>query len=436
MHTFETLLLSVILLVIPLYPKFPLLGVSGSFVSIRLEDFVIAAVFGIFLIGSLKRRFSDFFHPIPRAILLYLTIGLVSAFTGIFLTKTASLNLGILHTVRRFEYLALFFVGFSAIKHIQNLHFITRVILVVSLLVALFGLGQQYLGFPVISTTNSEFSKGLALQLGPGARINSTFAGHYDLAAFTVFPLLFLIALLPVSRHRIALLGMCAPIYWTMLLSASRITFASFFASAGLLILAMRKPLWLLPLGVLAVSGFLASPQLRGRYLELITNHLRITYVQPVSAQEPATDSGSREVRDMPDALKPPEVAEDRSFNIRLKAEWPKAVRAITKNPVVGTGYSSVGLAVDNDYLRIAAETGLLGLAAFLLIFIRFFKTTLPFIITYKPSLQSAYVLAVTASVASLLMGALFIDIFSASKIAIFTWAMVGSAEKAKQLKI
>ena len=36
-------LVAVILLVTPLYPKFPFVNVPGTFVSIRVEDFVIAA---------------------------------------------------------------------------------------------------------------------------------------------------------------------------------------------------------------------------------------------------------------------------------------------------------------------------------------------------------------------------------------------------------
>src|SRR3989337_3998011 len=98
--------------------------------------------------------------------------------------------------------MSLFFVGYAWLKGLKQVNFLVRVVLMTSLLVAVYGLGQQFFGFPVVTTTNSEFSKGLALTLGQGARINSTFAGHYDLAAFSVFPLLLILSLLPVSRHK------------------------------------------------------------------------------------------------------------------------------------------------------------------------------------------------------------------------------------------
>lgn len=432
MQKFSFILIVLALLFIPLYPKFPLLGVAGTFVSVRLDDFIVVLLVAILGITVLKNRLSDLKPPVSRAVLLYLFVGAVAAFSGIFLTRTASMNLGLLHFFRRLEYFSLFFAGYTFFKSVTDLPKVIRVILLTSFLVAIYGLGQQFLGFPVITTTNSEFAKGLALTLGAGARINSTFAGHYDLAAFSVFPLLLILSLLPVSRHKPALIGIGFLVYWTMLLSASRITFASLIISSSLLVVLIRKKLWLIPLFVLAVSGFLASPQLRGRYLELITSHIRLSYsyiVPSVSAQEIPE---SKDINVVPDALKPPEVVEDRSFNIRLKAEWPAALRSFYKNPVLGTGYSSIGLASDNDYLRALAETGILGLSAFMLIFLRFFKSSWPVIKKYQPSLSSSFIISVSCFMVSLLLNAVFIDVFEASKIAIFFWLVVGIAEKTK----
>ena len=62
-------------------------------------------------------------------------------------------------------------------------------------------------------------------------------------------------------------------------------------------------------------------------------------------------------------------VFEDRSVSIRLNVEWPRAIRAFSKNPLLGTGYSSITLATDNDFLRLLGEVGLVGALAFFLIF-------------------------------------------------------------------
>lgn len=426
-------LVALVLIFIPIYPKFPLASVSGSFVAIRLEDFVIAAVSGVWLltrIGSWRRLASG---PLHRAILLYLAIGAIGLFCGVFLTKTATLTQGLLHWLRRVEYLAMFFVSFDLLKSVSQLHFLTRSVILAALIVSLYGLGQQYLGFPVISTTNSEFAKGLALTLGPGARINSTFAGHYDLAAYSVFPLLLIVGLLMTdSKFKPLLAAVGLLIYWTMLLSASRVTFAAFFLTAGLFILVMRRFVWLVPLAVVAVVSILATPQLLGRYREFVLYHL-FSAVPAVQAQD-LTNARPAVDEELPDALKPPAIPEDRSLNIRLNAEWPRAVRSVLKNPVLGTGYSSVGLATDNDYLRSLAETGILGFLAFGLIILRFLKSSLKFLLSPPRRFEHVFIVAVTFGLVGLLLNAVFIDVFEASKIAIITWMLLGLAEKTKVL--
>ncbi len=432
MPAFKKHLVPLLLILIPLYPKFPLFGVSETFVSIRLEDLVVAAIVLIYFIGIIRRKTRILANPLTRSILLFWFIGFVASFSGIFVTKTSSLNLGILHAFRRVEYMSLFLVAYDWLSDIKQLGYYVRTIILVGTLVAIYGLGQQFFHFPVISTTNSEFAKGLALTLGPGARINSTFAGHYDLAAYCLLPLLLIIAFLPISRHRLILLLSGGLIYWAMLLSASRITFAAFILSSSLLVILIRKKIWLIPLMILSLAGFMLSPQLRGRYIDLITNHLKLTYVSPAFAQEEATQPASIAVDQVPDALKAPAVAEDRSFNIRLQAEWPRAIRAFVKNPLIGSGYSAIGLAVDNEYLRTLAETGLIGLAAFALIILRYVKTTLPFVTNFSPGPTSAFILASSCFLVSLLLGGLFIDVFTASKIAMVLWSIIGLAEKSK----
>lgn len=405
---------------VALYPKFPLLGIGGSFVAVRLEDFLVALVVGIYLVFNFKNLITDAQKPIHRAIILYWLVSAVSTFAGIFLTKTVDPKLGLLHFGRRIEYMSMFWVGYWAFDNLSQLPMLIRAVLVTAFAVAIFGLGQQFLGWPVISTNNSEFAKGLTLSLGPGARINSTFAGHYDLAAFCLFPLLLIIWLATSEttkkRWLLALVGV--PLYWAMLLSASRITFAAFIATAFLLIVVFRKWRWLIVLFIVSVLSVFLSPQLAGRYRELIITRFNQISLIPVAY--------AQDVRDVPDALKPTEVIEDRSLNIRLKASWPKAIRAMSKNPLLGTGFSSVGLAIDNDYLRQLAETGILGTLALALIYIRLAKSWL--------FSKNKFTWVMSCITVGLLANAVFIDIFEASKIAIVFWLLAGATQKIKEL--
>ncbi len=417
-------LVILVLLVVPLYPKFPLVGVSGTFVAIRLEDILIAVTVIIWAVVHFRDWRQVVGQPVTRAILLYWAVGAVAIFGAIFVTKTADWQQGLLHYFRRIEYMSLFMVAYSALETKVHLALVTKVLVVVAAIVALYGIGQLLLNFPVISTNNSEFSKGLALTLGPGARINSTFAGHYDLAAYSLFPILLIVGLATLPGRNKLVLGVIGALtYWAMLLSASRVTFAAVVLTVSLFLWYLRKKTWLLAWLVIAAASIWLSPQLAGRYKELIVNQF-LTFASPVSAQVDTV---------VPDALKAPAQPEDRSFNIRLKVEWPRAIRSMLHNPIVGTGYSSVGLAVDNDYLRSLAETGILGTLALVLVFGRVFKalwvknnsqTTLSFIFSQ----------AVMWGLVGLLVNAVFIDVFEASKVAIITWTLLGLATRAKSI--
>ena len=67
---------------IPLYPKFPLLNVAGTFVAVRLEDVFIALaylVWGAYLL--LSKQIGIFLKDkLNRALMLFFFVGLVSLF--------------------------------------------------------------------------------------------------------------------------------------------------------------------------------------------------------------------------------------------------------------------------------------------------------------------------------------------------------------------
>jgi len=182
-------LVTALLLVIPLFPKFPAFRVAGTYVAIRLEDFLILGTVLIFLAPCLSDIKQIKKNNVARSIILFVFIGLISLIAGIYLTETVTLKIGLLHWFRRIEYLSLFFVGFMFVKKYADSNFFSyliKLLLVVNLIVFLYGIGQRYLNLPVIITQNEEYSKGVALRWTPGAHINSTFAGHYDLASYLV----------------------------------------------------------------------------------------------------------------------------------------------------------------------------------------------------------------------------------------------------------
>lgn len=119
-------------------------------------------------------------------------------------------------------------------------------------------------------------------------------------------------------------------------------------------------------------------------------------------------------------------LAYDVSFTTRFQGEWPKAVSLFKKDILLGSGYSSTGLAVDNNYLRILGEVGLLGFFAYfgiLLIAAIYVKKTLVYV---DSPLVKSFIFGLAAGSFGLLLNAFLIDVFEASKIAFTFWLLIG----------
>jgi hypothetical protein len=320
------------------------------------------------------------------------------------------------------------------------LSFYIKVLMITVFVAFLYGVGQRYFYLPVIMTQNSESSKGMALRWTPGSQATSTFAGHYDLAAFMVLVLPILISLIFVvkdTKFKILLAIVSLSGYWLLVNTASRISLASylFAVCVSLILLKKFKAIFFVVIISLILTSF--SPSLFARYKNLIDvysqkiKNVKLINLNPynfkVSAQEVTIPA--RTAIPLPTA-KPKPVIEDRSTSIRLNVEWPRAIRAFSKNPLLGTGYSSIGLASDNDYLRLLAEVGLLGFLSFILILVRIFLTlTSAFPLTEKlNSIRLGFVAGIIGGVSGTLVNAVFIDVFEASKFAIIFWLLLGCA--------
>jgi len=174
----------VLLIFIPLYPKFPALDVPGTYFKIRVDDFLVAAALFLTLLKFLIDRQKATRLGINRAIILYWVVGGISLLGAIFSLQLVFPQLAILHFLRRIEYMGLFFLGFFAVREKKEFNVFLNGLFLATFLVFIYGLGQKFFGWPVVSTMNEEFSKGMLLRLDVWARLNSTFAGHYGFSFF------------------------------------------------------------------------------------------------------------------------------------------------------------------------------------------------------------------------------------------------------------
>ena len=403
-----------ILIIVPLYPKYPFFRIPGTYVAIRLEDFLIFFVALIWIIGIVPNYKNFFKDKITKAIVIFGLVSLLSLISGIFLTHTVTWHIGFFHWLRRIEYFMAFFIGFAAIKRKEDIQLFVKTLGLVVLIAAIYGAGQRYFNGPIITTQNNEYSKGLSLRYTPGAHIASTFAGHYDLATFLVLVMPILFTSFFVTKMKdlkylfgIALIGGV----WLLVVSISRISIVSYLLAVSVALILIKKYKALAVVIALSVIFFLFSSDLVGRYYKLINLGAQKMAIPEVFAKE--------------QMLLP--KLEDRSTSIRLNVEWPRAIRAFMKNPLLGTGFSSITLATDSHYLRLLGELGILGFVSFFIIIIRIVKHFLMIISSQiKADAGGAFLAGVIGAFPAVLLNAVFIDVFEASKFAFIFWLLIG----------
>ena len=449
-----------LLLVIPLYPKFPLIFVPDTFVAIRLEDFLIAAVLLGWLLIMLHRRVRLWADPMMQLVGIFLFATFLSSLSAILVTKTVVPHIALLHAARRIEYMMVLFLAASAVINRETLRFFVKVVIVAAFVSAVYGVGQKFLALPVISTMNSEFAQGMALSLGPEARVNATFAGHYDLAAYLVPVLVITLAMIFVYRkwrEKVIIFLVFFILVWLMLASASRISFGAYLLVAVGLLALVKKKKWIIPVVFVSLAMAAFSQSLTSRYARLVNVAIINTYnrllamrvitpkvdtqVQILPSPIPLAQTGEgavvlrpggiktsprpRKPRPSPTYIAPP-IIEDRSMAIRLNVEWPRAIKSLVKNPLVGTGPSSITLATDNDYLRALGETGLVGFISLLTVFVAIFVRTKNLLRYSVETLEGAFGWAMLAGSFGLFINAIFIDVLEASKVAVTLWLLMG----------
>ncbi len=509
---------------IPLYPKIPLFDIlPGYIVRVRAEDFLILLTVIIFLI-QLARQRINLRTPLTRWIAVYAVAGFVSILAAIFIIHTVPLQLlhvgkTTLHYLRYLEYFCLFFIAYVSVKSKKDLWWLLGVIFVTLIGIFIYGVGQKYFYWPVYSTMNREFSKGIRLYLTKHARVQSTFAGHYDLGAYLVIVLPLIASFMfslknrwqKIALHLIFWLGV-----WLLIVSAARTSFAAFIISLGFLILVFsyqQKNRWARAKYFFKQSSYIfglvilmmivfgndlsdrlmqvvdSNPEMKQEidYLNdrrkiviknyvLIPLHLEkiekpkngmstdeamkviVKSDQRPSEKRPSTQRPSDVYVNIPDevtistrsangTLKVTTIEKPRTYSInalkhglslaiRLDSLWPQAIRGFKRNPLTGSGYATLNKhgeyqfteadSTDNNYLRTLGETGLFGFIVFYGIILYVIEQTINFIKKTDDKLMRSFAFGFLAGIIGLLINAIYIDVFAASKVAMTFWALVG----------
>jgi O-antigen ligase len=474
----------VLLAFIPLWPKIPLLDVPHTWVYVRVEDFLVAASVAVFFLQVIRKK-ASIKTPLTIPIVIFWTVGALATIYGIIFIfpKLVAVfpNVALLNYLRRIEYLSVFFIAYSAMRSKKFVPYIIGVLTITLLLVVIYGFMQRYFGYPAFLTMNEEFAKGIPLKLSALARIPSTFGGHYDLAAYLVM----MIALLGSMVFGFKKLWLKAVMFLAaffglilLMMTASRVSFAVYLVTIVFLLILQKKKILILPVVILSIfvlsffDGITERFQSTVSQVDLVvdartgqaigvaksTDDNKIVIDEKQSTGEqlpqgsgyinfPAGESKrgpsqlvykrsevragtvSAQVTDMQgDFVVKKVLAYDVSFTTRFQGTWPRAFEAFTRNFPLGSGYSSINLASDNNYLRILGEVGLLGFASFLLIFIVFGIYVYRVLPHVDSKVNRSFVLGVVAALFGVGLNAVLIDVFEASKVAFMMWLLVGCA--------
>lgn len=133
------------------------------------------------------------------------------------------------------------------------------------------------------------------------------------------------------------------------------------------------------------------------------------------------------------------------SVAIRLDALWPRAIEGFNRNPLLGSGYSTLtksfndeftqAESTDNDYLRMLGETGLLGTISFLgILGVFIYLTGKQLRQSHTLSNQILYLGSIGA-VVGLLVNATYIDVFESSKVAYTLWILLALVIRASEFE-
>lgn len=341
--------------------------------------------------------------------------------------------------------------------------------------------------FPSFQTGNEEFAKGIPLCLPFDGRITSTFAGHYDLSAYLVLVIPIFIALIFTIKKKLykVLFSIFTLLTIIMLiLTSSRISFPSYLIGSAISLILVKKKKFIIPLIIISIVLLpLFSSSMAKRFLQTfrITNivvdsqgHIVGEELSPeLQKQLNNKYLGNKPTQDLPagtgfiglpqdvrektntavvrSTLTPEEARRlklenggvelsavkgnftlkralvyDISLTTRLQAEWPNAIRAFSRNFLIGSGFSTITLATDNDFLRFLGETGILGLFSFLSIFVMLFITFRRLFASIKDPVIKAFGAGLAGGIVGIFLNATLFDIFEASKVAETMWILLG----------
>ncbi len=414
----KTFLISILVIVIVFFPKLNLIDIAGSSTGIRIDDILLAIILLVLFPKHIRECLKDpNVRPISKYFILYIIACFISVIWGYY-SKYISLFSGILYFVRKIEYFVLLFIGYYYYKNNKlnntyiNLFFDFIVIFhLVFVLLQYFGLMGSFHAGDMISTLTQN-------------RVSSTFNGAYELSGFLLLLVPYYInSLFKNKTFKKSNLIMLFIIFFIIFISQSRISLAAFIVLTILMMYklgtkAQRKTITVsipvfVVIGIMAVS--LGTSKISDRMKSVsLSNAMAAT----ACAWNYKNFDVYKTYGYWYTNFSCITIGNDYSWNLRV-SHWMQLVDGLLRSPILGNGLSVTSSAADGEYVRVLSESGLLGLMLFILYIHALFKQ-------FRKNKNSINIFIVRYALIGMLIGSVFIDIFSASKIAMMFYFMLG----------
>lgn len=465
---------------VALIPKIPVKHIEYTYIKIRIDDIIPVITGLVFLIQFIRRKVTLNTKFLVIFCFYWLAV-FISFFVGAYISNTIVVEgIGYLHSIRRVEYMFIFFIASSAVISQERFRQYMNIFLISLGVVSLYGIGQKFLSFPSIQTMNPAYSDGRVLFLNEYDRINSTFGGHFDLAGYLTFSIPIILGFFMAYKHKMYLV-LYVLAFTALLYTSMRSAFGAYFLSVPTYLLLNKKFKMLLFVVIASAILTIATGQMLKRitstfafktvYVNTETqqtsidqenspkelphggSEIKIPIIGGKSQNTPVnaspeeirrvaleqaeqqfkqqgrklnTDEINKRAAEISKFIKPQKsLLCDISCSVRLEVEWPRAIGAFMYNPIFGTGPSSITEATDNDILRSFGEVGLLGSFFFFFILFsicRYVLKAMKLAPKDEKLIYSGFIFGVVA----LLLNAFYVDVFEASKVAYNFWLVAG----------
>lgn len=422
-HRYKTLFTFFVFAFILVFPKIAVMSVPGTYIGIRGEDLLIGIAFAAFYLWRTAFKHAEMdvdkdTSQLVKAMAVYLFVCAISTFYGTWRGYMEQPLLGAMFWFRKFEYMFLALLGyyvFRSLRGASNIVIrITHVCTAIIIGVGLLQLGG-YVGGWAMGTYRSLIEMA-------EFRIMSVFSGPYEYGAYLVMitPLYLFRSLRGNNKlaHFAVLIMIAASLYFTQ----ARVALVAFIVVVFLMLFRSRR--W--PLVILLSLGILIGAVMVPFGKGVVPLPERFSSVNPVPMMQEFEYRWQHRDFDLYlkyGALLDFSQTSDVSWSYRM-SKWANILDGFMKNPVFGVGLSVTNEAVDGNYIRYLAESGLVGFISWLLLMSLVWRRTK----TKCADPQDELIrLMVRYGVFGLAIQATLIDIFEASKIAMMLWFLVGA---------